>query len=119
LLIFIIDLDETIAEIQPTPSAVVRGIIRKNINGNTKRATANNTLMVFAMIGMFAAGYTPYTLVTIFKHFTDTNSNWYKSLYLVAYFFLLISHSSNIIIYYNFNKLYRNFVFKIFYLNQT
>jgi hypothetical protein len=85
-----------------------------------EKANTNITRMVLAMLFMFLFGYTPYTIVFILKIILNDNTTWkYVKPFLstFSYVTLYTAHSSYIIIYYKFDKTFRDSFRKKFHLD--
>lgn len=87
-----------------------------------ERANRSITLLVFWMSIFFTIGHGPYAIFIILKNFNDDeesdlydyiNDAFLFSLHRVALSTLVIIHSSNIFIYYFFNKLFQS-IFKAY-----
>jgi hypothetical protein len=74
----------------------------------------NLTMMVIAADVLFLIGNFPNSIVYVFSQYVDTTGNFYKTISLVGNTILFTAVSSDIFIYYSFNKHYRRIFNKLF-----
>jgi hypothetical protein len=104
-----------------------------NLINTDDRSNKSITMLVFWMSIFFIIGHTPYALFIILKNFNEDeeeinfydymNDAYLSVLHRVALTTLVIIHSSNIFIYYFFNKLFQSilkaYIKKIIYFIQN
>ena len=74
----------------------------------------NLTMMVIAVDVLFLVANFPNSIVYVFSQYVDTTGNFYKTISLVGNTILFTGVSSDIFIYYSFNKHYRRIFKKLF-----